>query len=416
MLEGEIIKFHRNKAGLTQEQLGKGICSSKHVGKIERGKTSYSSELILLFSERLQIDIQKEITDFKKIEKKLHSWHNSIIKQSMIEVEKTKKELEKNLFINSSKYAPLYQLLEARYYILKKDFEKTYAILQHIQRDYPNLPPYEKNLLRHVWGLYYVNNYRTSNTENHQKAINILKEIDKDEYGNFEYYYHLAVAYQWIDSKVMAYAYAEKALRYFKETNNFLRTIDAESMMLLQIGSDIHLDVQELIEPYHNLIHDCEILNALDRKEMLLTQLGYQYFKRKDYANAQKFFKEALDMVDTPSFLYLQRMHNYLRSSLEGKLLPKRTMLKVAQQGMSLAKELDDRLYQTLFKLLIYRIEDQLDMYYNFIEKDALPYFQSNKHTIMVTSYAKQLYNHYMEIEQYEKAARISKVFIDFVE
>lgn len=107
MHEGEIIKFYRIKAGLTQEQLGKGICSSKHVGKIERGQTSYSSEIILLFSERLHIDIQEEIINFNNLEKKLLSWHNSIIKQSMIEVEKTKKELKKNPFINSSNYAPL---------------------------------------------------------------------------------------------------------------------------------------------------------------------------------------------------------------------------------------------------------------------------------------------------------------------
>ena len=407
MLEGEIIKFYRNKAGLTQEQLGKGICSSKHVGKIERGQTSYSPELILLFSERLNIDIEKEIANFKNIEKKLHNWHNSIVKQGMLEVEKTKKELEKYHFIESSKYASFYLLLQARYYILQKDFEKTYTILQHIQRDYPDLPPYEKNLQWHVWGIFY------GNTQNQQKSINILKEIDENVYGNLEYYHHLALAYYCVNSKSMAYAFAEKALRHFKETNNFLRAIDAEAVTLLLKGSDMHFDFQEIIESYHNLIHDSERLNAPERKVMLQNNLGDLYLKRKDYANAQKFSKETLDMVDKSSFSYLMYLYNYLESSLEGKLLRKTVMLKKAREGLSVAKKLDNRLYQTLFNLLINRIENKLDQYYSFIEDFALPYFQSNKHTMMINRYAKELYHHYMEIEHFEKAARISKNLIN---
>ncbi|MGV2940567.1 helix-turn-helix domain-containing protein [Mesobacillus sp. LC4] len=35
MLEGEIIKFYRKKAGLTQEQLGKDICTAVAVSKKE---------------------------------------------------------------------------------------------------------------------------------------------------------------------------------------------------------------------------------------------------------------------------------------------------------------------------------------------------------------------------------------------
>ncbi|HLR68979.1 MAG TPA: helix-turn-helix transcriptional regulator, partial [Virgibacillus sp.] len=60
-MEGEIIKFYREKQNLTQAQLGEGICTTTHVSKIERGKTSYSNEIITLFSKRLSIDIQQEI-------------------------------------------------------------------------------------------------------------------------------------------------------------------------------------------------------------------------------------------------------------------------------------------------------------------------------------------------------------------
>lgn len=91
MLVGEIIKFYRTKAGLTQGELGTGICSSKHVSKIERGDTSYSSEILALLTERLQIDIKKEISRLENMENQLHRWHKEITMQRMKEVEETVK-------------------------------------------------------------------------------------------------------------------------------------------------------------------------------------------------------------------------------------------------------------------------------------------------------------------------------------
>ncbi|MGM0854743.1 MAG: helix-turn-helix domain-containing protein [Bacillota bacterium] len=413
MVEGEIIKFYRRKAGLTQEQLGLGVCTLSYISKIERGQSACSSEIIELLSERLHLDIKEEIRRFENLGNQLYHWHKAIIMRRLKEVEEINKELIKIPFIKSSKYAALYQLLQARYYILKKDYEKTHAILQLVQRDYPELPPYERNLLKHVWGIYYICNCISSKTENHRKAIEVLNEIEKDEYGNPEYNYDLAVAYHCIDSRVMAYAYAEKALHYFRETNNSLMAITAESLMLLQIGSNIDLNLEELTETYYNLINHCELLYATDKKGMLLNNLGCEHFRRKDYVTAHKLYKEALQMTDKHSVLYLQRLYNYLENGLVGKLMRKTSMLRRAQEGMSMAKKKENEFYQLVFKLLILLIENKLNQYYTFIEKDALPYFQLNKHTVFINKYAKELYNHYMEREHYQKAAQISKTLID---
>ncbi|WP_226676515.1 helix-turn-helix domain-containing protein [Rossellomorea aquimaris] len=107
MHTGEIIRFYREKAGLTQSQLGEGICTTTHVSKIERGKTAFSDEIISLFSERLGIDIHKESDSFQQVERQLHLWHNSIIMRRMNLVEKIKTELESSSFLESSKYGPL---------------------------------------------------------------------------------------------------------------------------------------------------------------------------------------------------------------------------------------------------------------------------------------------------------------------
>ncbi len=61
MDEGKIIKFYRQKAKLTQEELGNGICSVTHISKIERGLTEYSPEITILLSKRLQIVMEEEL-------------------------------------------------------------------------------------------------------------------------------------------------------------------------------------------------------------------------------------------------------------------------------------------------------------------------------------------------------------------
>ncbi|PET49840.1 transcriptional regulator, partial [Bacillus sp. AFS001701] len=67
MYEGKIIKYYREKSQMTQEQLGKGICSSTHISKIERSQTEYAHEIIALLSDRLGIKIENEISKLKNI-------------------------------------------------------------------------------------------------------------------------------------------------------------------------------------------------------------------------------------------------------------------------------------------------------------------------------------------------------------
>jgi HTH-type transcriptional regulator, quorum sensing regulator NprR len=415
MLTGEVIKFFRQKVGLTQEDLGRGICSVTHVSKIERGQTPYSSEIISLFSERLLIDIEKEVKRLKELGIKLHNWHKLLSLQRMKEVEELKKELESMPIIPSTKYAVLYRLLLARYYLLHRDFDQAQLLLTQVQMDFLDLPSYEKNLYRHVQGIYYLINYRNTKSESYHRAINILKEIEWDEYDNFEYYYHLAAAYQWSDSPLLAYSYAEKALRYFKETDHFQGAILAESVMLLSLGRDTEHDFKEIEATYQRLIHNCEVLNATDKKIILLNNLGYEYFRRKEYDKAKESFFNALRIVPKPSILYLQRWYNYVKCCFEGKLARRTELIKKARNGLRMAKELNNAQYKIAFKLLVYRIEENHEQYYSFIEQEALPFFEAADMRIFLNRFGKELYFYYVNQKHYEKAVQVSNLLIDSI-
>lgn len=141
---------------MTQAQLGKGICSVTHVSKIERGLTQCSKEIINLICERLNIDLQKELEQYDRLKKKLNEWLEVMVKQQMADIELLKQEIEDNTFVHISEAHHFYRILVARYFLIKGDVEKGKDILKSCQAHRNELDRYEKNLLEHTLGIYYL--------------------------------------------------------------------------------------------------------------------------------------------------------------------------------------------------------------------------------------------------------------------
>src|SRR5699024_12543940 len=135
-------------------------------------------------------------------------------------------------------YTTNYLLLKTRYLIIQNQKSTAFKIIEDVKKSYSNLTPYESNLLLHVYGIYYISDRANVSKQRHSMPIRFLKKINMDEYGNEEYYYHLAIGYHLIGSYIMAYFYSEKALHFFKETNNYAQPFNANSGMLLQSIKD----------------------------------------------------------------------------------------------------------------------------------------------------------------------------------
>ncbi|PEZ09145.1 transcriptional regulator [Bacillus sp. AFS018417] len=402
MHEGKIIKFHREKAGLTQEQLVKGICSVTHISKIERGITEYSSEIITLLSERLGIDMNQEIHSFRNIERQLHRWHDFIIMECFKKSEKIKNKLEKNKWLYLSDYHLLYKLLQAKYYLLYKNEKSAYEIAREVQINYKKLTSYEQNLFKHIMGKCYLLK------KDIPSAINTLKTIDAGEYNNPEYYYDLALAYHKMNSKLMAYYYAEKALQFFKASSNFRKIIDAEMLMLMQIEENEYFDFKETVVRYENLIQNCDLCNVPYRKASLIQNLALQYFKRKEYNRASELYKKAIDLKRETLPQNLTSLYGYIQSCFKGNLLSNKELLRLTHEGMASATNANDFLSTILFTLLVYLIEDKEDYYHEYIETYALPFFQANNYVKLVQLYEQELFNYYFKTGMSDKALKLS--------
>jgi transcriptional regulator with XRE-family HTH domain len=404
MYEGKIIKFYREKYKLTQEQLGKDICSITHISKIECNQTTYSPEIISLLSIRLGINMELEVNKLKNIKQHLFHWQDAIIMQSFEDMEQINSELEREVLIEISEYRFMYQLLRARYFLMNNWPHEAIKTIKKLQKIENKLTPYETNLLKHVMGIYYIAK------QEYVKAIETLKTLQNENYNNPEYYYHLAIAYHTIQSPILAYYYAEKSHQFFQDMNNYLRVIDAEMLMIIQVEDDD--SKEEIIQRFKKLIKSCELLNAPERKAKVLHNLAAEYFRRKNYEQASRYYKESMSLKDQESPVYLLSLEGFIRSSFDGKLITNDQLIHLAEHGLTIATRIKELLYIHLFKLLLYLLKYKEKEYHQYLFNKALPMFINSGYTYLIKRSKKELFHYYSNNNLLDEALEMANLLI----
>ncbi|WP_413301890.1 helix-turn-helix transcriptional regulator [Bacillus sp. 1P10SD] len=405
MLEGKIIRFYREKYQMTQEQLGKGICSGTHISKIERLQTEYAPEILTLLSERLGINMDSEVMKLNNIKQRLDYWHDVIVKQLFDEMEQIYLELKQEDLIQISNYINFYKLLCVRFLLMNQLTNEAYGIIKDIQENEQKLSTYESNLYKHVLGIYYIAKHEFN------KALQSLKAIKEEDYHNQEYYYHLAAAYHFNELPVMAYFYADKARQFFKSINTYLRVIDAEMLMLIQVKDDG--DFNDTIKGFKNLIQSCDSCYAPDRKAKVLHNLAFEYYRRMNYKLASNYYYESMMLKDKESSPFLLSLEGYIRSSFDGSLLSKNELFLLVEEGLHTAKKINDKLYINLFTLLCYLIQNNKQEYHQYLFDNSLPMFEEYGFVYLIKRSKKELYNYYFKIKQTRNALKIADSIIN---
>ncbi|GGJ56897.1 helix-turn-helix domain-containing protein [Virgibacillus salexigens] len=410
MYEGKILKFYREKAKITQEQLGRGICSVTHISKIERGLTEYSPEITMLLAQRLNINMEQETANLINLKKKLDQWHEMIISQDYSSATTIYDEFQENEMIIISEYYLYYLLLKGIYHLKQGFIKEAGTLIKTLQKKRNKLNNYEENLMKHVLGIYFMM------TDDHLKSIHLLKSIQFDIYSNALVYYDLAAAYHHIHSPVLAYYYGEKALNAYKKKNYFLGVIDTENLMLIEVESGQHRNFKETKEQYQDLIRLCDLCNSPDKKGKILHNFAYEHLKRKKYHEAGKLYKASMDLKEKKSNIYLLSLEGYVRCANEGDFLEKDQLISLIEEGLSIASEIKEPLYNHVFLLHYYTIFDQEKQYYHYLTEKALPYFKEHGFFVTMKRYEKELFNYFLKTEQWERAVQTADNIINKVD
>jgi HTH-type transcriptional regulator, quorum sensing regulator NprR len=398
---GILIKFYREKNELTQEELGKGICSVTHISKIERGNTQYSPEITHLLSKKLGIDLEKEMQALQKFERLLDQWLDSMVLQQKNEIERLKNEVEENSLFLIQSVKNKYFLLQSRYYLMQGNIIQAETLLHKMKKHRKELSAYEIHLLHHLLGITEVLK------GDFKKALEYLLEINEKEYLNHEFFYQIAIAYHNLHFKVKAYYYSELALDYFRKTNNFKKVIDAETIKLINEGRNELWNFEDLIDRYNRLIAQCDILNETSKKAALLSNLAYEHSYAGDNENAKKYYEKTLSLQekDKHSPIYLNNLIGYVYCCLhiEGDQ-DEQQLKQLIEIGSQIAMDIHDQSSFQFFKMLRLLYENKKKLYYQFIEDKIIPMLEEKGKHQQLQTYEKTMYQHYLDEENLEKA------------
>lgn len=389
MIQGKIIKFHRELQVLKQIDLGEGICSKTHISKIERGLTEVSEETIELLAKRLRIDMQSEMNTYLSLDLLLKEWHESIILKLNSKAESIKKQLESVSLLQLPDFYCSYKLILTRYYLLIGEGKLALSLIKEMD-GYQDFTSYNQNMFLHIKGKFCLDYEKEYN-----KAISHLKKIDITYYNNPEYYYDLAIAYHCMDSHVLAYYYANKALQFFTAAHSFTRMIEAEMMMLIQVEQADYFDPKD--SEFPRLIEMAESLGLNNQKAKLLHNYAYQQFRFGNYEKAVEYYGQVLKIRETTNSLYLVSLEGYLNASTKLGLKSDSDLMSLAKDGFSLANKLKDTMYKHYFQLHLYKLQNQQEKYYDYLEREAYPYFKEMGYGLASEHYEMKLLNYYME-------------------
>jgi HTH-type transcriptional regulator, quorum sensing regulator NprR len=404
MLEGKIIKFYRERQNIKQKDLGKAICSTTHISKIERGLTEVSKETIQLLANRLGIDMQSEIETYLSLDSLLNKWHESIIMKHNAKAEDIKKQLENVALLQLPEINRLYTLILTRYYLLMNEVHLVKSLIHELDCC-SDLSPYEKNMLLHIKGIDGLSNAK------YYEAISLLQEIDPIYYNNPEYYYHLAVAYHSLNLRVLAYYYANKSLHFFTELRSFTRIIETETLMLIQVEQEEFYIPSD--SEYQRLLEMTDNFNLDHQQAVLYHNYAYQQVRQGNYEKAAEYYKKSMDARDPLSSFYIGSLEGYLNALTKQRIKPNEELLQLANRGISLSEKHNNTTFKHFFHLHKYKLQNEIEKYYHYLEIEAFPYFNKMGYALVVEHYLVKLFDYHMENGNLEQANYYAKSIIE---
>ncbi|RRD28749.1 tetratricopeptide repeat protein [Fusobacterium canifelinum] len=153
-----------------------------------------------------------------------------------------------------------------------------------------------------------------NNVENYEKALELLKSIENTEKNTHVWNYHIGYAYFYLED-------------YLEAEKNFLKAIelksdDEDSHLFLswiyeELSNEENEDYEKAMEYINKSLKYLDIYSKLapeeDIKDELIIseeRIGWLYDKLKNYTEAEKHLRKAIDLGDNDEWVYSQLGYN----------------------------------------------------------------------------------------------------------
>lgn len=397
---GSLIKYHRTKLGMTQNELAMGICSIPHLSKIENNSKEGNHETIRLLLEKLNIQLQEVNHSEKQIKWLLNKLQKHIIyseEEKARQIMEKLKEYEELIVFTDSIY--LYELYKLRYYVYLNNCDLAEIQLNWLNQNVKNFSQYEGYLHSFFSALVFL--LRGKYVEADQKFSCLLR--DYADLGAFEgdVYYHLAIVKGRLEESSQAIFYGRKALAIYKDEFNFKRILN--TLLSLSLNYTQGKVYNEAIEVYEHLLRNVELLQQHHLLPQIYHNMGDLYQKKGEYATALVYFEKSVLLMSKSNEHYLICLFNlaYVQYQMKKVEESKKNFLLLKRESKK------SRIFNLLAIYYLHLLENDKEKAVEYLEVYLIPYI-SRKEELKETHryFSKLLSQCYLNAGEYEKAVQ----------
>ncbi|MGE7624659.1 helix-turn-helix domain-containing protein [Viridibacillus sp. NPDC096237] len=403
---GQIIKSERIKQNMKQKVLAENICSTSYLSKIESGNKIPSTEVLDDLITRLQIDLNHFTQENEdQIMANLYEDYKSIVltRNELAAKDKVNHYMNLEIKFDEQKNFYYYNLYLFRLFLVSKQ------PLKEIEHFLTAFYAMEENLDERQSYIYNVNaniyHYRKSNyikaLSYLESSINLLPNIQLEDWEKADYYYILALNYYSLNQNLNALNYAKKSSAIYESLGYFSRSVDCKTLIVATFIQNGHYaSAKQILKDTSLFCHK----HQLRQFEGLLSQnMGFIYALQGHAKKAISYYKKSYK-TKTNLISILITIHSIIKEY--SKLNQKDCVLKWCEKGLNLIKEheLADNAATYLYHFEIFKMKHQLIPFDEKLIANAIDHFQQINDIKNVQKYAILLGNLLYDHHEYKKA------------
>ena len=418
---GERIRQIRIYKGLTQAELGDGICSITYISKVESGKTKPSNSFLSKIAERLTIDFDNLLNaNTEKTEPQIHQIYTLFNDSSSIS-DQNLSFLQLNTLEShsASTLAKIYHVLIAFY--TKEDVKQADLFVEQALNLLPDIgsisTPLDLEYTHYFESLshyYYLKQNYTKSFE----CANFINKTLSLEPANLRLgknYFNLSLLRQKTDEDLeLARVYSRKALDIFKK----LDFIDGVCSSLASLA----------IQSHRNGLYQ-DALNYLDELSVLSNEKGITYYKpileynygrvyqlMGQFDKAIKYYFNSIE-IDTELGKEKETIHA-LKSLIEISIELKNwddVRLYLEKAFTITEKHHSPYTYVELlqYKARTFKVRSDYPAYERELQQ-AVQLSQEANHSLLAKRISIELGDHYNNVRAYKMAAKYYKIALEY--
>ena len=389
---GKVLRFHRVKQGLTQNQLADGIISPAYLSKIENDQTVPAFEVLELLYERLGLDFHDSSNSHPSKEK-LKEWYEAIVFKDKEKARTLMNELleQKDTHENHHLYI-FFELFRIRHLLLENDVEKAYEAWENAKQHKDTFDDEMKFYYRLISGLvkYYQGHYESSFQEL-MEAKNISATINTPEMDQSDLFYLLALSTSQAHHVSASVFYADHALELYKSRYDLAKSADCH---LIQGINYTKLKNYSKSQEHYNLARKI----AVQTKDNYQLKLVYNNIADLESltGNSESAilnYKKSLDYVDISSpsldvLGYLNIIHGLIIEHY--RIKDTDGCLEWINFGIDVLTKFPSESHSHHFQVLNKLLSNSKDIL-EYIEDVVIPYFSNKNDYIYIIRYSKLL-------------------------